>query len=389
VLVSQKIDLDIPQIIVSDTLKALGQLGAWKRQTYLIPALAVTGSSGKTTTRTLLASIMQHYGRTLTSIKSFNNDIGVPLTLWSLNSSHEFMVLEIGANHPGEISYLMNLVRPLSCALITNVAPCHLEGFISMDGIAKAKAEIFEGLAIDGKVILNADDNYYDYWLSLIGNKHKITTFGLKNTADVSAKNIILNENFNPDFVLALPNEEIHIKLPLFGEHNVMNALAAAAAAYAFGVDVSSIKNGLEKASTINKRLIPAIGYKGAAIIDDTYNANPFSTEAALRYLSIQPGEKIFAFGGMGELGVEEEKWHSIVGEAAKKFKIDKLFVCGKLRNAVAKSFGENALVFESQDDLIKTLKSYLDKDKTVLVKGSRSTKMENVVSALLNENAN
>lgn len=380
------VNTTIPLLQVGDTLKALGQLGSWKRHQFSIPILAITGSCGKTTTKEMLASILQKAGNTLVSKKSFNNAIGVPLTLWEMNNQHEYVVLEIGANSHGEISYLMDLVKPLTVAAITNAEHCHIEGFGDLDGIAKAKGEILQGLEQNnnnGFAILNMDSPYLNYWKNLIGN-HKKVTFGLSPKADIRAANIALDAQTRPTFTLVLPNKSLTIKLPLLGKHNVMNALTASAAAFAIGIDTETIKAGLENTPQIYMRLVPKHGIANSKIIDDTYNAQPPSVIAALDYLASQKGEKIFVFGGMGELGGEAEKWHRHIGEYAKQVGIDYLFACGKFSDVVSASFGSNAFTFQTQDELIEALLKIIDQNKIILIKGSRSTKMENVVEKLI-----
>lgn len=379
-------EIPLLQIKVQDTILALGKLAKWKRQKYSTPILAITGSVGKTSSKTMLAAILSNIGETLVSKKSFNNAIGVPLTLWQLNQNHKFVVMEVGANSHGEISYLMNLLKPLTVAGITNVVPCHLEGFGSMAGIAKAKAEIFTGFSEninDGIAILNSDDEYYNYWNDIIGNRKQIT-FGLTKKADITATEISVDKNGYPSFTLILPNGKIPIKLPLLGSHNVMNALIAASAAFAISAPIDAIKAGLEIVQPVYMRLIAQTGINNCKIIDDTYNANPSSVAAALNILASETNEKIFVFGGMKELGNEEKKWHKFVGQYAKKVGINHLFLLGTLCEPTAAEFGKNAFLFKTQEDLIKKLLEIADNKKTILIKGSRSTQMENVVKALV-----
>ncbi|MCL5261375.1 MAG: UDP-N-acetylmuramoyl-tripeptide--D-alanyl-D-alanine ligase [Gammaproteobacteria bacterium] len=374
---------DLPQIKVQDATLALGKMAAWQRVQFKNPLFALTGSCGKTTTKELLAAILRTQGEVLVNVRSFNNAVGVPLTLWNINPSQKFAVLELGANHFSEISYLANLVQPIHVAAITNAAPCHLEGFGDVAGVARAKAEIFAGLAANGTAVLNSDDEYYSYWQKIVATHTKVI-FGFKSKADISATNITFDAAMRALFQLKLPETTVEVALPLLGKHNVMNALTAAACAYAIGINPEAIKFGLENVIAVKMRLNLQTGLCGAKIIDDTYNANPKAVAAALEILVEQPGEKIFVFGGMRELGEDAEKWHRYIGQLAKELQIDALYVCGEFAKVVSDSFGSAGFAFKTQEELIPALQKNLDANKVVLVKGSRGAKMEKVVQALL-----
>lgn len=293
----------IPTLQVSDTLIALGKLAKWRRDKYAVPIIAVTGSCGKTTTKSLLTSILEQKGKVLSPQKSFNNAIGLPLTLMQLTKEHEYAITEIGANHFGEIAYLTNIASP-NVAIITTIAPVHLEGFGDLNGVAKAKSEIFQGLPRNGIAVINADDHFCNY-LKERAAPHRIITFSKEVNADVFAKNVKLtNEGFSK-FVLHIGNESIDITLPLLGSHHVTNALAAAAGTFAIGASLTEIKKGLENIIPVDKRMVKKPGIDGSIILDDTYNANPVAVEAALRLVNKFNGEKVFIFGEMGELGKE------------------------------------------------------------------------------------
>lgn len=384
VIISKRQSLPIPSITVEDTKLALGKIAAFHRQQFPIPVIAITGSCGKTTTTAILATILNCMAPTLAPIKSFNNDIGVPLTLLQLTSKHRYAVIEMGANHPGEIAYLSRLAGQ-QFSIITNVAPAHLDGFKTLAGVASAKGEIFEALADEGMAVINADDQFADYWRKLIKNK-KMITFGIKKTADVYAKNIGLTETGNPQFELFSPHGKCEIRLPLLGEHNVKNALAAIAAAIAVGATKEAIQQGLASVQPVSSRLNNYKGLAGAVVIDDTYNANPLSVEAALQTLAHRKGERFFIFGDMAGLGQDEADFHREIGLLAKRLGIDKLLACGKLSELAVNQFGKNGYHFESQASLIETLKSQLHDDAIVLVKGSRSSQMENIVQAIIQE---
>jgi UDP-N-acetylmuramoyl-tripeptide--D-alanyl-D-alanine ligase len=270
-------------------------------------------------------------------------------------------------------------------ALITNVAPAHLEGFGSIEGVAKAKAEIYEGLPKEGIAILNADDPFVSMWKTIVKDKTTVT-FGLNQPADFTASNIKLSAQGQPQFDVNSPKGTFTIRLPLLGEHNVKNALAAIACSYALGVDEEAIIKGLEDLLPVNNRLVRYKGLSGSLVIDDSYNANPLSVTAALKTLATFKGEKIFVFGDMAELGPDQEKFHTEVGNQAKALGIDKLYACGKLSALAVLAFGDKGVFFEDQESLTHSLKQDLHDNATVLVKGSRISQMENIVQAIIQE---
>jgi UDP-N-acetylmuramoyl-tripeptide--D-alanyl-D-alanine ligase len=386
VLVNKKVSVDIAQIIVADVPKALGQLAAQRReQLKHIPLIALTGSCGKTTTKEMLRAILLECGPTLANKNSFNNEIGGPSTLLQLTDQHRYAVIEMGANHPGEIAYLTAMAKP-NVAFINNIAPAHLEGFGSIEGVARAKAEIFQGLSDDGVAIINVDDHYADWIKNSIKNKKlkNTFTFGIKNPADFFATDITIDPEQHCSFTLHTPTGEIAVRLTVLGQHNVLNALAAAAAAFAVGADLKAIQQGLEKTQPVYGRLVTKPGHNGARIFDDSYNANPSSIKAALEVLAKYPGEKIFVMGEMRELGADSEKLHYEVGQCAKQLGINRLLACGDLTQATVKAFGDGAQYFITQKELSSTVRDMLQSHTTVLVKGSRGMKMENVVADLL-----
>lgn len=382
-VVSQDVDVNIPTIRVANTRHALAELARYHRQQFNMPVIAVTGSCGKTTTRALLASIFSQAGEILASIGSFNNDIGVPITLLQLNSSHQYAIIEMGANHAGEIAFLTHLVRP-TVAIITNAAQAHLEGFGDLDGVACAKGEIFQGLSPDGVAIINADDGYADFWRSLAGSR-KIITFGINHAADVSASHIQYDSNGRTNFTLQVGKESCQIHLPLIGAHNIYNALAAAAAGRALNLPVAAIQTGLNTAKPEKRRLIEQHTPEGALIIDDSYNANPLSMRAAIELLSRRAGKRILVIGDMRELGEKARQYHQEIGIEAKSAGIEQLFCFGDLTHHAAQAFGKQAYFFADQTQLIQALKPELHQQVTVLVKGSKSMQMDKVVAALCN----
>lgn len=381
-IVSEPVASDIPILLVEDTCLALGQIAAFHREQFDIPLIALTGSAGKTTTKVMLASILQQCGSTLATEGTLNNHIGVPKTLLRLSNEHRYAVIEMGANHSGEIAYLTNMAKP-TVAFITNAAAAHLEGFGDLPGVARAKGEIFQALAKDGTVIINADDQFCSYWQGITKNYSPIY-FGIKNSAAFTAKDIHINEEGYASFRLYTPQGEIDIQLQIAGEHNVMNALAAAAAAQAVGASLAEIKAGLETAHPAYRRLVIHKGHAGATIIDDSYNANPLSVKAAIALLAKKAGEKIIALGEMRELGPAAASYHQEIGRVAKELGINHLYAYGQLNEFTVKAFGEQGFYFDDQTAMIDALRTQLNPDVTVLVKGSLSTQMDKVVKALL-----
>lgn len=383
-LVSEASPINIPQIMVKDTLAAMGKLSANWRNRFHIPLVGITGSNGKTTLKNMMASILRaacdpQPKKVLATEGNLNNAIGVPLTLFRLNEQHRFGVIEMGMNHLGEIAYLTELTKP-TVAIITNAAEAHLEGLCDVAGVAKAKGEIFQGLQADGVAILNADDAHMDYWRQLI-QTHRHLSFGLENKADVSAK---IHDTY---LTLSTPIGSMDINLPLLGKHNVMNALAATAAAIALNIDLADIKKGLESISAAPGRMHPYFHASGARIIDDTYNANPFSLQAAITTLAACTGTKIIILGDMKELGPDAKSLHYASGKKMRDANIDYLFTLGELSAATSEAFGKNAKHFTDKQALIEAVLPYLKQDTHILVKGSRSMKMENIIAKLIPEN--
>jgi len=380
-VVERKVDSPLPQIIVPNSIAALGQIATFWRNQFSLPFIGLTGSNGKTTLKNMVASILSAEcdisDFVLSTQGNLNNDIGVPLTLFRLNKRHRYAVIEMGMNHFGEIEYLSKMVRP-NIAIITNAAGAHTEFVGNVEGVARAKSEIFTGLTPDGIAILNADDAHFEYWHKLIGD-HKYITFGLGDTAHVNSR--IVNQS---EFVLQTPMGEIFISLSLLGKHNIVNALAASAAALALGVDLDVIKTGLENVSAVPGRMHQYHLANNINIIDDAYNANPFSLQAAVDTLSVLPGRKILVLGDMKELGPKENELHAECGLKIKKAGIDHLLTFGKLSEATSAAFGANSQHFTQIDPLVTTLKSLLQNNTTVLVKGSRSMKMENIIAQIV-----
>ncbi len=379
VLVERQVNVPVPQLVVDDARLALGKLASAWRQQFNIPVIAITGSNGKTTVKEMLASICAQRGEVLYTRGNLNNDIGVPLTLLQINQSHDFAVIELGANHAGEIAYLTQLVKP-DVALINNAGPAHLEGFGSLAGVAQAKGEIYGGLAANGIGIVNADDAFATLWRKLCG-QHSVIDFGINNTAKITAQWTVSTSGSHVH--VNTPQGNCEVQLRLLGLHNVMNALAASAAACAIGCTAEQIKLGLEAVMPVKGRLQLKSGKRGSRIIDDTYNANPVSFKAALDVLKVFPGQHYVALGDMGELGPDTEKLHRDVGVYAQSCDVQHLYTVGMFGRFAAEGFGKQAQVFTEQPQLISALAAELSSDVTLLVKGSRSAHMENVVNAL------
>jgi len=371
---------DIAQIAVDDTRLALGRLGANWRQQQSATVVGVTGSNGKTTLKEMIAACLAQAAPTIATAGNLNNDIGMPLMLLRIESSHDFAVLEMGANHGGEIAYLTSLALP-DVVVITNAGASHLEGFGSLTGVAHGKGEILQGKPRPKIAILNADDDFYDYWVSLVDDV-EVLSFGLSDNADIFATKIHAGRD-NSQFLLHLPDAQIEIQLPLVGLHNVRNACAAAAVATGLGVSAAQIKAALESILPVNGRLQPVAGLHGATLYDDSYNANPVSVMAAGEFVAELDGENWMILGDMGELGDDANELHGQVGSALHAKGIDRLFAVGELSKTTVAAFGEQGEWFENIDDLLNRVTNALTTDVNVLVKGSRSARMERVVAAI------
>ncbi|EPS2707730.1 UDP-N-acetylmuramoyl-tripeptide--D-alanyl-D-alanine ligase [Cronobacter turicensis] len=381
-LVSRKLNIDLPQLVVADTRLAFGELAAWVRQQVPARVVALTGSSGKTSVKEMTASILGECGNTLYTAGNLNNDIGVPMTLLRLTPEHEYAVIELGANHQGEIAWTVSLTRP-EAALVNNLAAAHLEGFGSLAGVAKAKGEIFSGLPANGIAILNADNNDWLNWQSVIGDR-KVWRFSPNlATSDFNATNIHITSH-GTEFTLRTPVGDVDVLLPLPGRHNVANALAASALAMAVGAPLQAIKAGLAKLKAVPGRLFPVHLADNQLLLDDSYNANVGSMTAAAQVLSEMPGYRVMVVGDMAELGDEAEACHQQVGEAAKAAGIDKVLSVGTLSEGISRASGVGEH-FRDKQAVIARLKTLINEHSiiTLLVKGSRSAAMEEVVRAL------
>ena len=379
---------NIAQLIVKDSRLALGQLAKWLREKINPKVVAMTGSSGKTTVKEMTASILQQsavdFDDVLFTQGNFNNDIGVPLTLLRLTEKHKFAVIELGANHIGEIAYTTALAQP-DVALVNNVMAAHLEGFGSLDGVATAKGEIFRGLTHHGVAIINKAHNYSQKWQAEIGD-HSVQYFAYDDPkADYYAENIVFSEQ-GAAFVLHTPQGNVQIDSPYLGEHNVSNALAATALTMNVGATLVQVKKGLETPSLVKGRLFPIVPCENLLLLDDSYNANVGSMKSAISVLQKYPAFRVFVVGDMAELGDNTPLCHQDVGEFAQAAKLDLVISFGRSSSVIsAVNFGRH---FTDKTELVAYLtpiiKQQLTQQKVVvLVKGSRSMKMEDVIDLL------
>ncbi|MBC9252105.1 UDP-N-acetylmuramoyl-tripeptide--D-alanyl-D-alanine ligase [Pseudomonas alcaligenes] len=372
----------LPQLLVQDTRIALGQLGALNRNAFAKPLAAVTGSSGKTTVKEMLASILRAglHGEVLATRGNLNNDLGAPLTLLELAPEHVGAVIELGANHIGEIAYTVGLTRP-QVAIITNAGLAHVGEFGGPEKIVEAKGEILEGLSEQGVAVLNRDDKAFATWQARAKGR-QVLSFALRDqAADMYASELWRDARGCAGFALAGKAGEARIQLNLLGEHSVANALAAAAAAFALGVPLVGIKAGLESLQPVKGRAVAQLATNGARVIDDTYNANPISMCAAVDILAAFSGRTVLVLGDMGELGEWAEQGHRDVGAHAAG-KVSALYAVGPLMAHAVKAFGAQGQHFADQASLIEALRRESG-NTTILIKGSRSAAMEKVVAAL------
>lgn len=371
--------LDVPQILVADTRIALGQIGAWVREQLELQIVAITGSCGKTTLKEMCAAILQQVAPVLATQGNLNNEIGVPQTLLRLTPNERYAVVELGANHPGEIAWTTSLVRP-DVAVINNVAAAHLAGFGSLQGVAVAKTEIFSGLPAQGTAVINADSEFFNWWREIL--TVKTLSFGVGNSkADFHAENIKQNEQGVASFTMVTPQGRIDLQLPLPGLHNVSNALAAAAVSTAFGLSLTQIKSGLDNMRPVKGRFCVQKLSDDLTLIDDTYNASVQSVMAAIDTLAVMPGYRVLAFGDMGELGSDATELHRQIGEHARLKQLDAVLTVGELsRHTAEAAAGQH---FVDKPSLYQALHQLMQHQRpmTILAKGARSARMEEVVA--------
>ena len=378
-LVDNEILIELPQVLVADTQLALGSIAAAVRQRSTARVVAITGSNGKTTVKTLLAAVLSAHGTTHVSSGNFNNEIGLPMSVIALPEDARFAVFEMGAGKPGDIEYLMGIARP-DIGLVNNVGAAHLERLGSLDGVAKAKGAIISGLPDDGIAIVNADDAYADYFADL-AQARRVIRYGLAADAHVSGETAGQPAG---TFRIVHGAQSISITLALAGSHNVSNALAVAAIAIALDVPLATIKGGLESVVPVAGRLAMRRHTSGAVVIDDSYNANPDSFAAAIATLADQRGRRILVMGDMKELGVDADEMHEHVGSCASDAGIDELHAVGEFSAFAVRAFDGSAFLHDDHAAMIQALRPVLAPGTTMLVKGSRSSAMDRVVAALL-----
>jgi len=380
VLASRPLKAGLPLLLVDDVTAALGVLaGAWRRQCDP-RVVAITGSNGKTTVKEMIASVLRQKAEVLATEGNFNNELGLPLTLFRLQPSHRFAVLEMGASNPGDIAYLAGIAQP-QVGVVTNIGPAHLQGFVNEEGVARAKGELYASLPTDGTAVINAAESWVDLWLGMNKAGNKV----FFNTADGSG--VRLGGTAQQPEILT-PAGPVRLRLTLPGRHNLVNAMAATAACLALGVGVEDIETGLERVKPVPGRLNLVPAPAGWTVIDDTYNANPASLYAALQVLTAQHGEPWLVLGDMAELGPDSRKMHAELGDAARSLGVKRLFAVGSASTATVDAFGERASHFDSREALIEALRSELRPGIACLVKGSRSMGMENVVGAISGQKA-
>jgi UDP-N-acetylmuramoyl-tripeptide--D-alanyl-D-alanine ligase len=372
---------EIPALVVDDARRALGRLAGHWRARFDIPLVAVTGSNGKTTVKEMIAAILRsHYGRsrTLATEGNLNNDIGLPLTLLGLREEHRAAVVELGMNHPGETAHLAGIASP-TVALVNNAQREHQEFMQGVEEVAREHGAVFSALRPDGVAVINADDEFASYWRGLLAGRH-VRDFGLDQPAQVSGRHAV--RDFGSEIELRAPEGSVRIELRAGGRHNVMNALASAAAATAAGAGLAAVASGLREFGGVRGRLQQMTGKGGAVVIDDTYNANPDSARAAIDVLAGMPGERVLVLGDMGEVGPRGPAFHDEIGNYAKG-RIDTLFTFGALSEGSSRAFGAGSRHFSQMDDLIAAIRAMDAPGRAILIKGSRFMRMERVVAAL------
>ncbi|WAJ69662.1 UDP-N-acetylmuramoyl-tripeptide--D-alanyl-D-alanine ligase [Catenovulum adriaticum] len=386
ILVSEPQDLAVTQLVVKDTRIALGQIAAFNKSLAQVKTVAITGSCGKTTVKEMLSAICQRVGKTLATKGNYNNDIGVPLTLLRLTQNDEYAVIELGANHIGEIAYTAGLTQA-DVAVVNNVSAAHLEGFGSLEGVAQAKGEIYQALSEDGIAVINSDSEYLHFWHNETSQRHQIS-YSIEPFADVYLQNLSLNAALYPTFEWVYRGQSHQITLPLPGEHNALNALAAISCAIGLGISAEKINQGLLSVQSTNGRVKVYQPSPQVCIIDDTYNANLASMKAAINLLAKTHGHQIFIMGDMGEMGDYSHAIHQQVGEHVVANNIDTFYTTGEL-SQFAQPITEhhfndiNGLIEKIKQDVNLLITEQADSVITILVKGSRGAQMERVVDAL------
>ncbi len=374
----------LPLIVVADVLAALQRAALAHRERFAGTVIAVAGSNGKTTVKEMLAGILAERGATMATAGNLNNHIGVPLTLLRLSAEHAYAVIEIGANHPGEVAQLVRLAKP-QVAIVTNAGAEHLEGFGDIAGAAHAEGELFEGLAANATAVINAEDDYAGLWRRQAAQSRQVL-FGFRPSADVHAldpRSQIDGQGFLSGFALIAPQGRAQIELRLAGMHNILNATGAAAAALAAGAQLEQVRTGLAKMRPVRGRLQFKRAASGAWLLDDSYNANPSSMRVAIDVLGSVPGPKWFVAGAMGELGAASDASHRELGDYARRHGVTRLLGFGEAARLTVDSFGAGGQWYADIESLQRELEKSLSADVRLLVKGSRSNRLERLVDYL------
>lgn len=385
-LVQKQLNVNVPQVVVTDTKIALGEVASWVHNSCQTPTVAITGSCGKTTVKEMVASILQLKGKVLFTAGNFNNDIGVPLTLLRSQQDDDYAVIELGANHIGEIEYTTQLVHP-NIALVNNVAAAHLEGFGSIDGVKQAKGEIYQGLPAGGVAIVNLDSNGGEKWNHVLADKQVITFSQTNTDADFYATNIVMNAAGEASFNLhlAIDSQEIELSLGIIGQHNVANAIAASIIALQIGATLEEVRDGLKHLNKVKGRVEVEELSDKIKLIDDSYNASVPAMKAAVDLLSAFQGERWLILGNMAELGEESLALHRQVGEHAAPQKFEHVLTYGADTKVISELC--DGIHFETHPEMIDYIKQHLDQTApqhhTMLVKGANGARMFEVAAAL------
>lgn len=383
-LVHRELDCALPQVLCADTEEALGELAAGVQQGRPAVVVAITGSNGKTSVKTLVHGILARAGKAYANPGNRNNQIGLPLAVLDAPEDARFAIYEMGAGQPGDIAYLASIAPP-NVSLVNNVMPAHMERMGSLLGIAETKGAIYEALPDDGVAVVNADDAFAPWFMQRIGAR-RVLRFGLENDADVRASAVLPTAE-GSRFRLHTPAGSADIVLPLAGRHHVMNALAATALALGAGAALGDVEQGLAVAAPVPGRQIPHTLRNGVVLVDDSYNANPGSVSAAIAALTQAGGEAWLVLGDMKELGEGAEALHAGIGRQARAAGIARLWTVGELSAAASRGFGDGARHFDDQAALVASLGAALrgaGPGLRCLVKGSRSSAMDKVLAVLL-----
>lgn len=385
-LVERLLPLDVPQVVVADAERALARIATAMQRDRATRVFAITGSNGKTSVKTLLLAILQHVamveGRQVYATPgNRNNEIGMPLAVIDAPEDADFAIYEMGTGKPGDIAYLTAIAAP-DVALVNNVAPAHLERMGSLLEIANTKAAVYDDLREGGVAVVNADDAFAPFFAERAG-AHRVLRFGLEASADVTAGAIVLAEA-GSRFRLHAPQGEAEVALQLPGRHNVLNALAAASLALAAGIALPRVAEGLAQARPVAGRQVAHVLPGGAVLVDDSYNANPGSLAAAIAALAAGKEDAWLVLGDMRELGPDAEALHAQAGRRAREAGLKRLYALGPLSAAAAAAFGEGGRHFDSHAALAAALETDLHAGVRCLVKGSRGSAMDKIVTALL-----